>query len=339
MQRLIAYIFFLVACSKLYAQDIHYSQFYADPLFINCANTGYFKGAYRLGANYKAQWSFAVPSGIGTYNSYGGFADLSILDNKINDLDWMGVGLHFSGDVAGDGKLGIKRLHFSLAYHKGFDKQNHFMLSAGFAGGIVQRSIDFEKLYFNNQWTGEGFDQSVNNFEPYNKPRSMYADMDAGIALHMAFNELHRLSISASLKHINRPKDTFYNSLNRLAMRPLLSVQYDYAISPVQNLMTALYFSHDKKAKEIAIAALYSFKPAGVKSESAFDVVLHYRMGDAFAPGIGYEFRQMRILFSYDITTSNLSRANRGNGGPEISIVYVGNRKKSLDRKQYCPVF
>ena len=60
-------ILLLAACSLElagYSQDLHFSQFFNSPLSTNPANTGFIPdGDYRLGVNYRNQWSaiMAVP--------------------------------------------------------------------------------------------------------------------------------------------------------------------------------------------------------------------------------------------------------------------------------------
>jgi hypothetical protein len=48
----------------------------------------------------------------------------------------------------------------------------------------------------------------------------------------------------------------------------------------------------------------------------------------------------MRMLLSYDITVSSLLPAAQANGGPEISLVYVGSWEKEFNgKKVHCPRF
>jgi hypothetical protein len=61
---------------------------------------------------------------------------------------------------------------------------------------------------------------------------------------------------------------------------------------------------------------------------------------DALSPLVGYQFRQTRLLFNYDITLSRLARPSKANGGPEISIVHVGAWERSFNgKKVHCPRF
>src|ERR1035441_5781184 len=42
------------------AQDIHFTQFFSNPLILNPAQTGNFNGNYRVGFNFKGQWPWAI---------------------------------------------------------------------------------------------------------------------------------------------------------------------------------------------------------------------------------------------------------------------------------------
>src|SRR5258708_39442880 len=59
---LVSYFLCLAPCT--FGQDLHFSQFMNSPLLTNPANTGFIPQAdYRLGMNYRNQWSaiMAVP--------------------------------------------------------------------------------------------------------------------------------------------------------------------------------------------------------------------------------------------------------------------------------------
>ena len=77
----------LVPCA--FAQDLHFSQFMNSPLLTNPANTGFIPdGDYRLGINYRNQWSsiMAIP-----YKTMSAFGDVQVMQNRDN-TGWMGLG-------------------------------------------------------------------------------------------------------------------------------------------------------------------------------------------------------------------------------------------------------
>ena len=102
--RLMAWLLLLVIgnSSTGVAQDLHFSQFMNSPLMTNPANTGFMpEGDYRLGINYRNQWSsiMSIP-----YKTMSAFGDVQVLENE-NNNGWMGVGGVILRDVAGSGNL------------------------------------------------------------------------------------------------------------------------------------------------------------------------------------------------------------------------------------------
>ena len=64
------------------AQDLHFSQFINSPLVTNPANTGFIpEGDYRLGINYRNQWSsiMSLP-----YKTMSAFGDVQTMSNEYN---------------------------------------------------------------------------------------------------------------------------------------------------------------------------------------------------------------------------------------------------------------
>ena len=83
-------------------QDLHFSQFFNSPLTTNPANTGFIPdGDFRLGINYRDQWSsiMAVP-----YKTMSAFGDVQLMKDKFEN-GWLGAGAVILRVVAGSGKL------------------------------------------------------------------------------------------------------------------------------------------------------------------------------------------------------------------------------------------
>src|SRR5580765_3391069 len=95
----IVIVIFLVM-PQVIAQDLHFSQFFNNPLLTNPANTGFIPDAdYRLGASYRNQYSniMAVP-----YKTMSIFGDAQAFRNRI-ETGWLGLGGVILHDVAGTG--------------------------------------------------------------------------------------------------------------------------------------------------------------------------------------------------------------------------------------------
>src|SRR5690349_6060643 len=97
------------------AQDLHFSQWYNSPLTINPANTGFIPDAdYRLGANYRNQWSSVMTVPYKTMSIWG---DAQVFRDRI-ESGWVGLGGAILRDVAGSGSLTSTKVYASIGYHQ-----------------------------------------------------------------------------------------------------------------------------------------------------------------------------------------------------------------------------
>ena len=164
------------ATSHLFAQDLHFSQYFNAPLLVNPANTGFAPDVdYRVGVNYRNQWANLISNPYKTFSVWG---DAQLFNNRFEN-GWLGIGGALLRDVAGSGSLTSTRGFASVAYHQmlGFGS----LLSAGFNIGLVNKKIDISKLTFDNQWNGKFFDVNTPSGEPFAYNNLTYFDLQAGL--------------------------------------------------------------------------------------------------------------------------------------------------------------
>ncbi len=320
-----------------FGQGLHFSQVPSSPLLLNPSNTGLLPyDNYRVGVQYRNQWnSVPVP-----FNTMGAWGDAQVFRNKYEN-SWLGVGMAFYNDKAGDGILSLTQLQASLAYHI---KVNEYgMFSGGFSAGYNQRTIDFGKLSYDLQWNGMEFNKSNPSGETYMYESTNYIDIGAGLSYAIFPNENFYAKAGLGLLHLNRPKETFYNNPNRIGMRPTANMEIIAKANKNLIISPVVYASFQKRANEFLFGSLFSYNVAdGQKNPSIFSIGAYYRWNDAMIAALGYEFNKVKLLFSYDITTSSLQHANNMNGAFEISIVYQGLYLKNSARNMggfQCPRF
>src|ERR1700692_2895519 len=86
----------------LEAQDLHFSQWFNAPLLTNPANTGFIPDAdYRLGANYRNQWSSIMAE---PYKNMSIWGDAQVFSNRFEN-GWLELGGVLLRDEAGSGTL------------------------------------------------------------------------------------------------------------------------------------------------------------------------------------------------------------------------------------------
>ncbi len=321
-------LFLLLAAIVVRAQDIHFSQFYATPLTINPAETGNFIEDYRVGGNFKNQWPWGQQDKRFTYRTFSLYSDFTFFHNRLPGKDWMGGGIVMLQDFAGDGNLSITKVYGSIAYHKVFGHEAKYYLSVGANAGLVQKRIDYDKLYFNNQWNDLSFDLSAPTGEPgTNNWRTMYFDMAAGINFSMAPNKRMRYSIGMSLNHLTRPKETFYgDSDNQLGMRPVVTAIGSIRLNKKWHIEPGYYYVFQKRASEhiLNLIAGYSIPNGARLSTHTLYFGTSYRVKDAVIPVVGYRYKSVKVMMNYDINLSKLTPASAAVGGFEISVVHTG---------------
>lgn len=340
---------FVLLCLVIYipvtlAQDIHFTQFFTNPLILNPAQTGNFNGNYRVGFNFKGEWPWAIGSSNPyNYHTESPYVDFSFLENKLK-TGWMGIGADFLNDEAGDGKLTYRRISISYAYHQAFDSKQRFVLSAGATVSYIIRSVDFSKFYFNDQWVeNEGFNVNINPNEPIMRQSFGMFDLGAGLNFSAQITEACKFTAGFSMLHINRPMDNFYADAERLGFRYQPTAGFEYHVSQKVTISVDGYFGYEKAAEEGLISAMLEYGIINRKISEPDNSVYFgacYRIGDAVAPLAGYQVKKTRLLLSYDITVSQLLNPAKANGGPEISIVHVGSFTREFNgKKVYCPRF
>lgn len=316
-------LFAIFLAGDLCAQDIHFSQYFSTPLTINPSYTGSFTGDYRAGLNYRQQWgSVTVP-----YKSFDFYGDVSFNKNFLH-RNYFSAGLYLISDRAGDGNLSITKVMASGAYHLAFNDEKSSFLSFGVQAGYVQKSVNFSKFYFDNQWADAGFDLGLPTGENYTSQQTGYTDVNAGISYAYTGSENFSFYTGFALYHLLRPNESFYgNTENKLGIRPSLNAGAVIKVSNQVYVYPSMIFMSQKKAHELLAGGLISYELNTAASNQLF-AGLYGRFGDAFIPTVGYQFEHWRAMLNYDVNTSALKAASGGKGAFELSFVYTGWFKK-----------
>ena len=323
-------------------QDIHFSQLTQMPLLLNPAQTA-LTHEFMAIINYKDQWKSVSPNSFKTFNVCSDVAFLT----KPNG-NHMGLGLNVFSDKAGDGAMGTTTGQLHLSGVLAVDDNN--MMSAGIYGGFGQRSLQYDKLFWDNQYVGGTLDMTVPSGEPTGVPTRTYADMGAGIAWfygkgHATITSNDALNFVAgfSMQHLNRPVYSFYgNSDMRLPMKFIAHGTADLGLKNYSLVLQPAYiFMIQGGHHEINAGMLvkYWLQEAshftGRKKAAALVLGGYYRFSDALNIVTGVEINTLRIGFSYDVNISNLTTASHARGGFEVSVRFMttdpfgktGNRK------------
>jgi type IX secretion system PorP/SprF family membrane protein len=334
---IIAAVCALCLGSSAFGQDLHFSQFMNSPLVTNPANTGFIPQAdYRVGVNYRNQWSsvMAIP-----YKTMSAWGDVQVLRDRIT-TGWMGIGGVILHDVAGSGNLTSTKIYGSVAYHQMIGVAS--LVSAGFNIGWANKRINTTNLTFPNQFDGKFFDAHYPGAAILDKYNVSYLDLQAG--LNYAYFPTEDVYINAgfSVMHVNTPKESFFDPKagvdNRVPRRYTAFANGSFKLNDQWIINPNIYASFQAKASEMVAGANAHYNLSG-DGETQLIGGLYYRYKDALIPMIGLGLKEYTFSFTYDATMSTLKNYNNGRGAFEFSLIKEGFFSGNVDRQSLCPHF
>ena len=311
------------------AQDVHFSQFYENSIMRNPALTGIFSGDYKVGANYRTQWSnISVP-----FQTFLVSAETRVATNRAIG-DYLSFGVSAIYDKAGSVSFNTLQVYPALNYNKTLEDVRNSYLSVGFAGGYIQRSLDFSKAKYSSQYVNGGYSPNNPSGENFTNSTIENYDVAAGISFNSSAgpNNIVNYYIGFSAFHLNKPKHTFEddNALIVLAPRYSCNAGFSWRINDNFGLNAHGDYNMQSTYRELIAGGMLSWQS---NSEMAKKFRLYggafVRMKDAIIPTVKIDYDIYSMTFSYDANTSTLKTATAGAGGYEISLFVKGRYKRA----------
>ena len=337
MKKFLGHIILLIIFSwfdDIYAQDLHFSQYFNAPLLTNPANTGFEPDAdWRAGINYRNQWSGILDNPYKTMSAWG---DAQLFNDRFEN-GWMGTGLVLLKDVAGSGNLSSTKVYGSVAYHQLLGYKS--LLSGGFGIGVVNKSIDVSKLTINSQWNGKFFDITIPSNEAFSSSSVWYADLNAGLNYAIFPTDNSYLNAGISVDHINMPNESFFSNQQadtRVPMRFNFFANGSFKLNDLWIINPNVYYSSMSNSTEIVAGMNAHYNLSGDGNTQIIGG-LYYRLKDAFIPMVGFTINSISTTVSYDATTSTLGSSTQTLGAYEISITKAGLFNEQYGKNVKCP--
>jgi type IX secretion system PorP/SprF family membrane protein len=337
LKKYIVIVISFCAMQFLNAQDMHFTQFYAAPLYLNPAFTGA-NACSRATLVYRNQW----PGINRTYRSYLLSMDHFFQTQKI------GVGLLMGVDDAGTGGLRTTLINPNIAYETKINK--NWAVRVGFQPGITIKSINFNKLLFGDQ-IARGGSANPSSVATVEEPtiNKTFVSLGTGALIYTS-----NFWIGSSFYNLNKPNESLMAN--------------DQVVLPVRYSVhagTKFLLNKEEKdpdlIKSISLVAHYrgqgefdQFDIGFYYTQSFFNIGFWYRglpgikdykpgytNHDAVATVIGFQKDRLSIGYSYDITISILS-TNLSRGAHEITLSYQFCKLKEKKTKRTlisCPKF
>lgn len=314
----------------LNAQDIHLTQFYSNPVYLNPAFTGA-SGCIRVAGTYRQQWP-AISKG---YVSQVFAADAYLSEAK------SGLGLVISNDQAGTGQLRTTNAMASYAYETNINRA--YAIRAGVQAGMGMKAIDMDKLTFGDQIARGG--NGVGTIETPSQSVN-YFDANAGALFYGK-----KFWVGVSAFHLNRPNESLMGADAKLPIKysvhggvKVLLVGEEKGDKTMNTYITPVaHYRHQEKFDQLDVGCYFTkamvnlgFWYRGIPGLKAY--APGYSNNDAFAVLVGFSNDRFNFGYSYDFTISKL--ASNTKGAHEISLSYQYCKKKKKKRVLVsCPKF
>lgn len=324
--------FIAIVCSSVAkGQDVHLTQFYATPLFLNPAFTGA-NVCSRASLTYRDQWP-------GVSTAYKSF--LFSVDHSLRSYN-LGVGLQIGSDVAGTGELRTTMINPIVSY--GVKVNRKLAMRFGFQPGVGIRSINSNNLIFGDQISRGGNVPTIEDL-PETK---VYVDAGAGA---LFYGEKFWVGLSAH--HLTAPNTSLLSGEEVRPIKVSLHGGAKFALNDGEHdpylkrfISPALHYRGQSKFDQFDIGFYFT--------QYIFNVGLWYRgipgfkaykdgysNHDAIAIIIGVQAERLNVGYSFDKTISYLRGLT--SGAHEITLSYQLCKLKKKRKKQGlvipCPKF
>ena len=303
---------FLICCLSLsfaYGQDIHFTQWTKNPLYVSPSFAGASEDRARFNFQRREQWaSVSIP-----FNTTAMSVDIPLKKN--------GFGAQLVLDQAGSSRL--SQTNFKLNYSREINNWR-----VGLYVGFANRSIDYTDLVFIDP--GE-------QIESLNKN---YLDVGFGFnrQLNLSFDK--ELQFGYSISHLNRPDQSFLSQPDIIPFTHHIFSVMEWELSNQLKFYPSLLLSVQDKQRQLNIGGEFSYDLNTIEKNIKLSMGSNYRYDDAIAFFIGAHYQQTFISFNYDFNVSDLSPATNNFGAWEILLTYT-LKHLSVTRPNYqaCPSF
>lgn len=310
---------------KVFSQDAHFSQFYANPLYLNPAFAGS-DGCPRINLNYRNQW----PALGQTYVTY------SLSYDQHVDAIKGGAGLLLMNDVQGDGTINATTVGGMYSYT--IPVSRNFAMTAGFQAAYKMKTINWDFIFPDMIHPLYGPIYATQEDPSIVDNTKNYFDFSAGL---LGYSSNTFFGFAAH--HLTEPSESFLRGSDAVLPRKY-TVHFGTNI-PINafgyrrgelSLAPQLLFQQQGDFQQFNWGVYMNRKSvvAGFWLRQNFN--FHY---DSFIMLIGFRQDNIKLGYSYDLTVSKLKNSTLGAHEVTFGFTFNCNPKKAKKTTISCPSF
>lgn len=312
-------IIFLFCSWMAKGQDPHFSQFYANPLYLSPSLAGSTDGG-RLILNYRNQW----PEVSNAFSTYA-----VSFDNFFPTFN-SGIGVYLMQDKAGTAGLTTTNAAFQYSYNLVIADEWQVVPAIQFAYG--GKSIDFTKAIFPDQPPNSGGGSGASG--RLSNDQIHYIDLATSIFVYSP-----KYWVGLTIDHLARPNYTFLNEESKAELKYVvfggMNIWRERRRGSVNRAFsTSFRYQRQDKFQQFDLGVYWHNSP--------LEIGMWYRglpffnndnnsnaiNQDAIIALLAYDLGPLRIGYSYDITISSLGWSTAG--AHELSLIFEFNQKGRL---------
>lgn len=332
------YLLLLICCIggviSTFAQDIQYSQYYANPIYLNPAFAGS-TSMTRVGVNFRNQW----PALDQTFVAYTAYFDH--YEERINS----GFGLIIQGAQESFTQTSTNEIGLVYSYRLKLNESS--FIQAGIQGSFVSRDALFDRVILGTQLdidTGQIIGEPGDAFEGDSQIRS--GDAHAGLMYSGK-----KIWFGASVAHLLEPEISYLtDNSNKLPMKYSIHGGYRFNLAPGD---INEFFNNTDQERSVAIG--FNYKEQGQFSQLDFGAEFFFEPlvlgvwyrglptkyslpnNESLVFLLGVDLPSgLELGYSFDYVVSKLGLSSSG-GAHEISMRYVFSSKDPRKR-YYAPL-
>ncbi len=313
---------------SLFGQDPSFSQFFSSPLNINPALTANINADWRAISNMRNQWQGpASPYKTGTISFDGKVFQRKIMN--VEEKNFAGMGAMFMYDYAMNGVVKSTYASLNLSYNILLDETfSKHRLAVGFGGIYGRRHIEFDRVNFQEQFTGFGFNTNLPTGEVALSNMKPYISASTGITYSFS-TDRSNLDVGVAAFHVNRPRQTFLEDPNqRLPLRKVAHANFETYINDRVFINTNFIYQYQFAANYFSGGGAVGYD-LGTEQRTNIYFGMWWWSKNALVPYFGLAYKDFQVGVSYDITTSKLAQANIKPKTWELALIIRGVKDPS----------
>lgn len=336
IKRITLFSLTMLTVFSLRAQDPMFTQFYANPLWLNPALAGV-ERCPRVISNYRNQWPKTVNGGV-NYVTYA-----VSYDQHVDALNG-GLGIQVMNDQSGNGVF--NNYYISGMYSYNLPVNRKFSMRFGLQGSYIQKNLDWSKLTF-----GDMIDPRYGFiFQTQETPgldNAKMADFSAG---WLGYSQ--RFYGGFAVHHMTQPREQFLNGDKNFLPRKYtvhagwkipLNKRFPKEGSVSPNFMYVrqgndLAFNPNANKLFLGLYAQKGPIVGGVWMRSNTGSIEGFAT-ESFIMLFGLQTDYLRFGYSYDLTISRLTNDTGGSHEISVALLFDCRPKRTKFRYIDCPKF